>query len=95
MSAAEASRATFQVRVQPRASRNAVIREPDGRIRVALAAPPVEGAANKALTVFLAERLGVPKRAVTVVSGAKSREKTIAVAGMTDAELTKRLFPEG
>ena len=72
------------VRVQPRASRNALVVEPDGRIRVALTAPPVEGAANEALRVFLAEVFGVPRASVRVVRGDKSREKVVSVAGVSE-----------
>lgn len=72
------------VRVQPRASRNALVVEPDGRIRVALTAPPVEGAANEALRVFLAEVFGVPRASVRVVRGDKSRDKVVSVAGITE-----------
>jgi len=85
--------AILQVRVQPRASRNAIIREPDGRVRVALTAPPVAGAANKALTVFLASVFGVAKRAVTVTAGAKSRNKTVRIEGLNPAEMARRLPP--
>jgi hypothetical protein len=72
-----------RVRVQPKASRDAMVFEPDGRIRVALTAPPVEGAANKALCAYLAKRLGVPKRAVTLMAGETSREKTLRVEGVS------------
>lgn len=73
----------LHVRVQPKASRNAFCLEPDGRIRVALTAPPVEGAANKALVEFVAKGLRVPKRAVTIEKGDKSREKTLGILGVS------------
>lgn len=69
------------VRVQPRASREAVRIEPDGLIRVSVTAPPVEGAANDALVKYLAGILGVPRRAVAVRSGQKGRTKTVAISG--------------
>jgi len=75
------------VRVQPRASRNALVVEPDGRIRVALTAPPVEGAANEALRAFLADAFGVPRASISVVRGDKSRDKVVSVAGITDQRL--------
>ena len=81
----------LRVRVQPKASRNAICVEGDGRIRVALTAPPVEGAANKALSEFVAKTLGVSKGAVSLVGGEKSREKTIQVAGLSGAEVRARL----
>ena len=57
----------------------------DGRtaIGVKLAAPPVDGAANAALTLFLATCLGVPRSAVEILSGEKSRLKIVRVAGCT------------
>ena len=71
------------VRVQPRASRNALVVEPDGRVRVALMAPPVEGAANEALRAFLAEAFGISRGAVSVVRGGKSRDKVVFLAGIS------------
>jgi uncharacterized protein (TIGR00251 family) len=82
---------TLEVRVQPRASRNAVRLEADGRIRVALTAPPVEGAANQALTDFIAKSLSLPRGAVTLVRGEKSREKTLRVSGATAEQVRLRL----
>lgn len=70
------------VRVQPKASRNAIIFEPEGRIRVALTAPPVEGAANKALVAFLAKEFGISKGAVQLVRGEKSRDKIVQLSGV-------------
>ncbi|HPO17553.1 MAG TPA: DUF167 domain-containing protein [Candidatus Hydrogenedentes bacterium] len=79
-------------RVQPKASRNEIIVNYDNSLRVALTAPPVEGEANKALCVFLAEHLGIPKRAVTLVSGAKSRVKKVSVAGLDAAEVWVKMI---
>ncbi len=78
-------------RVQPKASRNAILFNNDNSIRITLTAPPVEGEANKALCVFLAEYLGVPKRAVTLVSGAKSRVKKVSLAGLEASEVWKKI----
>jgi len=73
----------LHVRVQPKASRNEVRGEVEGRLRVALTAPPIEGAANKALIAFIAKDLGVPKRAVTLLSGEHSRNKALALEGVS------------
>ncbi|HET9981676.1 MAG TPA: DUF167 domain-containing protein, partial [Ktedonobacterales bacterium] len=70
---------TVAVRVTPRARRNAIALEGD-TLRVWLTAPPVDGAANAALLALLAERLGIPKRAVTLVHGETAREKVVAIA---------------
>lgn len=71
----------LHVRVQPKASRDAIAIETDGRIRVALTAPPVDGEANKALCSFAAKRLGIPRRRISLISGEKSREKTLLISG--------------
>jgi uncharacterized protein (TIGR00251 family) len=79
------------VRAMPRASRNALDGVAEGALRVRLAAPPVEGAANKALIAFLAEVLGVPKRDVEIAMGERGRRKLVRVAGLTADEVRRRL----
>lgn len=69
----------LRVRVQPRASRNAFRRDSEGGIQVALTAPPVDDAANRALCVFVADQLGVPKRSVQLSSGGRSRNKVLSI----------------
>lgn len=86
----DGERLIVPVRVTPRARRNALSLE-DGSLRAWLTAPPVEGAANAALLALLAERLGLPKRAVTLVRGETSREKVVAIEGITAEELKKRI----
>lgn len=71
----------FEVRVQPRASRNEIVGEFNGAVKVRLSAPPVAGVANEALVEFLARALGVARRNVRIVSGTSSRNKTVEVAG--------------
>jgi uncharacterized protein (TIGR00251 family) len=83
--------ATFSVRVIPRARKTGIGGMRDGVLVVRLAAPPVDGAANAALVTYLAELLDCPKRDVAIVAGQASREKRLAVSGMTAAELTKKL----
>lgn len=80
------------VRVQPKASREEVRCEPDGRIRIVLTAPAVEGAANKALKAFLSKRLGIPKRAIEIAGGEKSREKRLAIEGVTPEQIKQVLL---
>jgi uncharacterized protein (TIGR00251 family) len=87
-------RITFAVRVVPRASRTAAAGEHDGALRVRVAAPPVEGAANEALVRFLARELGVPVRAVEIVSGHASKSKRVCVTGAS-AERVIKLAEEG
>ena len=70
------------VQVQPRASRSRVVGEHGGYLKVQLAAPPVDGAANAALLELLADLLGVPRRQVSLVSGESSRRKRVRAAGV-------------
>ena len=79
----EGGAVVFSVRVAPRASRSAVLGVHDGALKVALTAPPVEGAANAALIAFLAKALGVPKRDVVIEQGEASRSKRVRVTGVT------------
>jgi hypothetical protein len=83
--------AEVSVRVIPRAGRDAVAGERDGALLVRLAAAPVDGAANEALVRVLAETLGVPRRAVALVSGERSRRKRVRIAGLTAAAAARRL----
>ncbi len=71
----------LEVLVQPRASRTRVAGEHDGRLKIQLAAPPVDGEANAALVAFLAEALGVRKADVAIERGEAGRRKTVRVAG--------------
>ena len=79
------------VRVIPRSRKTEVAGERQGALLVRVAAPPVESAANDALVEFLADALDVPRRAIRIVSGARSRAKRIAIEGLTRAEIDARL----
>jgi len=78
---------TVDVLVQPRASRAKLGPVHDGRLKVSVTAPPVDGEANAAVIELFAKRLGVPRSAVEVVAGASSRRKTLRIAGVTAAQL--------
>jgi uncharacterized protein len=78
---------TFRVRVVPRASRSEVAGEHDGALRVRVAAPPVEGAANEELARLLAKAFGVPARDVEITSGHTSKTKTVRVRGASAGQL--------
>jgi uncharacterized protein (TIGR00251 family) len=80
---ADGREAILHVRVIPRSPRTRVDGRRGDAILIRLAAPPVEGAANEALIAFLSAALRVPKRDVRIAAGAKSRDKTVAIAGMT------------
>lgn len=70
---------TLRVRVQPRASRDEVVGITDGRLKIRLTAPPVDGAANAGLVKLMARELGVPKSRVRILSGETGREKRVAI----------------
>jgi uncharacterized protein (TIGR00251 family) len=76
---------TFDVLVQPRASRVKLGPVHDNRLKVAVTAPPVDGEANAAVIDAIAKALGVARGAVEVVAGAASRRKTVRVTGVTRA----------
>ena len=82
----EAGAVTLELLIQPRASRTRVVGEHDGRLKVQLAAPPVDGEANAALVEFLARALSVRKGDVEVLRGETGRRKTVRVAGVSAAQ---------
>ena len=83
----------IQVRVIPRAGRSGFAGTRDGALLVRLAAAPVDGAANAELIEVIAKAVGVPKRAVTIVTGERSRTKTVSVDGVSPEEVTSRCMP--
>ena len=70
----------LDVLVQPRASRAKLGPIHDGRLKVAVTAPPVDGEANAAVIELLAKQLGLARGAVTVIAGMSSRRKTVRIA---------------
>ena len=85
------SEIVLSVRVIPRAKRSEIVGMRGDAWLVRLQAPPVEGAANEELIEVLARTLGVPRRDVTIVSGGRSREKRVRVAGL-DAPTAQALL---
>lgn len=72
-------RVGFRVRVQPSSRKDEILGwNAGGELRVRLAAPPVEGAANRSLSLFLARSLGLGKRDVVVESGERSKSKVVS-----------------
>jgi uncharacterized protein (TIGR00251 family) len=78
---------TFRVRVAPRASRTCAAGFHDGALKVRVAAPPVEGAANEELRRYLARSFGVTQKDVEITSGLASKTKTVRVRGGTPERL--------
>jgi uncharacterized protein (TIGR00251 family) len=89
----EGGSVTLELLVQPRASRTRLVGEHDGRLKLQLAAPPVDGEANGALVEFLAKALGVPKGSVALLRGETGRRKTVRVAGVTAAAVLAAFAP--
>ena len=76
---------SFVVRVQPRASRDEIVGEYQGGLKIRLTAPPVDDRANEALRKLLAARLNVPMAAVRIASGQRSRTKRVEISGVNAA----------
>lgn len=79
------------VRAQPRAKRPGMRGVSDGRLKIAVAAPAEDGRANSALLEYLADMAGVPRKAVSLVSGSTAREKVIDIQDIAPPELWRRL----
>jgi uncharacterized protein len=82
---------TLGLKVIPNASQDEVVGWLGDALKVKVQAPALDGRANAALTGFLAEQLGLPRRAVVLVRGDKSRQKVMRVDGLTLAEVQRRL----
>jgi uncharacterized protein len=84
----------LSVKVQPRASRNEICGALGSELKIKIAAPPVESAANEALVRFLAETLDCPRGAVQIVRGGTSKHKSINIIGIDPQRATERLIPD-
>jgi uncharacterized protein (TIGR00251 family) len=81
---ATATGVRVDLRVTPRAPKNQIAGVREGRLLVRVTAPPVDSAANDAVIALMAKALGVPKRAVRLVAGETSRNKTVEIEGISD-----------
>lgn len=81
----------ISVYVQPRAKRTEIAGRHGSDLKIRVAAPPVQQAANEALLAFVAATLDVRQRDVRLVSGAMSRHKVLEVDGVTEAQVTSLL----
>ena len=84
----------LRVHVQPRAKKTGVVGVHGDALKVRIQAPPVDGAANKALISFLADQLGVSKAALTLQSGHTGRRKTVLIWGLSVDEVKSSLLPK-
>lgn len=91
---AEGDDVLIRVHLQPGARRTAYGGEHGGRLKIAVAAPPLDGRANDALIEWVAERLGLPRRQVSVTAGLKSRDKTVCARGIALGQALRLLLPQ-
>jgi uncharacterized protein (TIGR00251 family) len=82
---------TLAIKAVPNAPRNAVVGWLGDALKIKIHAPALDGRANDALCEFLADELGLPRRAVTLAQGDKSRQKLVRIAGLTLAEVRAKL----
>ncbi len=82
------------LRVSPNASRNEMVSFTDGVLRVKVSAPPIKGKANRELITFLSRLLGVGKDSVNIIKGHTTRNKVVAIDGLSREEVMRRLLPE-
>ena len=81
----------ISVRVSPNSTRNEVVGFNDRVWQVKVSAPPIKGKANKELIAFLSKILGVGRSSLSIIKGHTSRNKLMAIDGLTQAEVMKRL----
>jgi len=86
---------TLSLRVQPRASRNAVVGWSGDTLNIRLAAPPVEGVANAACLDFLAKLLDLSPSRLEILRGDRSRDKVLRITGLSKEEVHARLAKRG
>lgn len=87
----KAGAVTFAVRVQPRASESRIVGALEGALKVRLAAPPVDGAANEELVRLIARLFGVGQVSVEIRAGASGRQKLVRVHGVDTSEARRVL----
>ncbi|MFI4889166.1 MAG: DUF167 domain-containing protein [Steroidobacterales bacterium] len=82
------------VYIQPRASRTELAGMHDGVVKIRIAAPAIENAANRALIEFIAQHLGIARRDVRVVAGSTSRRKVLEINGVAADVIASKLGPD-
>jgi uncharacterized protein len=79
--------ATIELRVKPRSKHDRIDISPDGTINVAVTSPPVDGKANEHVIKLLSKKLGVSKSSIDFIKGEGSRNKVVAVTGLTKDQI--------
>ena len=80
------------VHVQPGAKKDAITGNFNGRLKISLSAPPVDGKANERLIRWLSKKLGLPRSSLTLVSGLTSRDKRLLIRGIQPSDALQKLF---
>ncbi len=83
--------AVLRVRLIPKGGRNALTGWVDGVLSARVSAPPIDGAANKALIEMLSDKLAVSKSKISILSGETSRNKLLRIEGVTSSDLEAKL----
>jgi uncharacterized protein (TIGR00251 family) len=83
---------TFEIRVIPRASQTKIVGVIEGALKVRIAAPPVEGAANDAVVAFFAKLFKTAKSNVSIVSGEHSKKKTVSIKGAKEEQVREAVL---
>jgi len=87
----EGNNVVIRVKVLPRSSKNQIVAQEDGILKVKVTAPPVEGEANKRLKNLLAKSFGRSKGSIDIISGERSRTKLIRIRGLSPVEMNRAL----
>ena len=82
---------TFNIKVHPRARKNAITGAIGDALKLSVTAPPVEGKANHAVIEFFADLFAIPRSSVTIASGETSRNKVVLIAGVSKPVAEQRL----
>lgn len=85
------ARARISVHLQPNARRDEAVSYENGILRVKIAAPPVEGKANRRLVEFLSEILDIARSRIAIAKGLASKEKTVVIEGLSPDQVSKKL----
>ena len=88
------SEARISVRVYPNAARSEVVGFADGVLRIRVSAPPVKGKANNELLALLSVVLGIGKSRISIIRGHTTRNKVIAIDGLSQEEIMNQLSPD-
>ena len=84
-------RARISVHLQPNARRDEAVSYENGILRVKIAAPPVEGKANRRLVEFLSEILDIARSRIAIAKGLASKEKTVVIEGLSPDQVSEKL----